>query len=283
MEVTNDIATVRVIRRAQGAGTLGFVPTMGYLHEGHLELVRRARAENDHVAVSIYVNPLQFGPSEDLSRYPRDMERDLTLLSAEGIAFVFTPDDAIMYPPGFQTKVLISEVTQPLEGARRPTHFAGVATVVAKLFNIVQPTRAYFGQKDAQQAIVIRRLARDLDFDLELIICPTVREPDGLAMSSRNKYLTAEQRAAAPALYRALQAARALWEGGVRDGMRLRGAMEDVLAAEPLARPDYVSAADPDTLREWDGAIPDGASVLLSMAVYFGQTRLIDNVMLAGA
>ena len=283
MEVTNDIATVRVIRRAQGAGTLGFVPTMGYLHEGHLELVRRARAENDHVAVSIYVNPLQFGPSEDLSRYPRDMERDLTLLSAEGIAFVFTPDDAIMYPPGFQTKVLISEVTQPLEGARRPTHFAGVATVVAKLFNIVQPTRAYFGQKDAQQAIVIRRLARDLDFDLELIICPTVREPDGLAMSSRNKYLTAEQRAAAPALYHALQAARALWEGGVRDGMRLRGAMEDVLAAEPLARPDYVSAADPDTLREWDGAIPDGASVLLSMAVYFGQTRLIDNVMLAGA
>ncbi len=283
MEVTNDIATVRAIRRAQGAGTLGFVPTMGYLHEGHLELVRRARAENDHVAVSIYVNPLQFGPSEDLSRYPRDMERDLTLLSAEGVAFVFTPDDAIMYPPGFQTKVLISEVTQPLEGARRPTHFAGVATVVAKLFNIVQPTRAYFGQKDAQQAIVIRRLARDLDFDLELIICPTVREPDGLAMSSRNKYLTAEQRAAAPALYRALQAARALWEGGVRDGMRLRGAMEDVLAAEPLARPDYVSAADPDTLREWDGAIPDGASVLLSMAVYFGQTRLIDNVMLAGA
>jgi len=283
VEVTNDIATVRAFRRAQGAGSLGFVPTMGYLHVGHLELVRRARAENDYVAVSIFVNPLQFGPSEDLSRYPRDMERDLALLRAEGVAMVFTPDDAIMYPPDFQTQVVVSEVTQPLEGARRPTHFAGVATVVAKLFNIVQPTRAYFGQKDAQQTVVVRQMARDLDFDVEIVICPTVREADGLAMSSRNKYLTAEQRAAATVLYRSLQAAQGLWDEGIRDGALLRAAMERVLAAEPLARPDYISAADPASLREWEGPIPDGAGVLLSMAVYLGQTRLIDNFLLAAA
>jgi len=283
VEVTNDIATVRAFRRAQGAGSLGFVPTMGYLHVGHLELVRRARAENDYVAVSIFVNPLQFGPSEDLSRYPRDMERDLALLRAEGVAMVFTPDDAIMYPPDFQTQVVVSEVTQPLEGARRPTHFAGVATVVAKLFNIVQPTRAYFGQKDAQQTVVVRQMARDLDFDVEIIICPTVREADGLAMSSRNKYLTTGQRAAATVLYRSLQAAKGLWDEGVHDGALLRAAMEQVLAAEPLARPDYVSAADPASLREWEGPIPDGAGVLLSMAVYLGQTRLIDNLLLAAA
>jgi pantoate--beta-alanine ligase len=281
MEVIATIEQVRTIRRQQGAATLGFVPTMGYLHEGHLELVRRARRENDLTAVSIYVNPTQFAPTEDLSRYPRDLERDLALLRAEGVAFVFTPDDTIMYPPGFQTRVRVSDLTQPLEGARRPTHFEGVTTVVAKLFNVVQPTRAYFGQKDAQQAAVIRQMARDLAFNLEVVVCPTVREADGLAMSSRNKYLNAEQRPAATALYRALQAAERLWLAGGRDANDLRDAMRAVLDAEPLAEVDYVSAADPLTLAEWPAAVPPGGGVLLSLAVRFGGTRLIDNFLLA--
>jgi pantoate--beta-alanine ligase len=256
---------------------------MGYLHEGHLELVRRARRENDHVAVSIYVNPTQFGPSEDLSRYPRDLERDLALLRAEGVAFVFAPGDATMYPPGFQTRVVIGDVTQPLEGARRPTHFEGVAVVVAKLFNIVRPTRAYFGQKDAQQTVVVRQMVRDLNFDLDIVVCPTVREPDGLAMSSRNKYLIGEQRPAATALNRALRAAERLWAGGTHHGEALRQAMLAVLAEEALAQVDYVSAADPITLSEWTADIPDDAGVLLSLAVFIGRTRLIDNVLLGPA
>ena len=280
MEVIDTIAAVRAIRRRQGTATLGFVPTMGFLHDGHLELVRRARRENDHTAVSIFVNPTQFGPTEDLSRYPRDLERDLALLRAEDVAFVFVPSEAVMYPPGFQTRVLVSGVTQPLEGARRPTHFEGVATVVAKLFNIVRPTRAYFGQKDAQQTVVVRQMVRDLNLDLDVVICPTVREADGLAMSSRNKYLEGEQRPAATVLYRSLQAAESLWLAGARDGEALRKAMQTVLAAEPLARVDYVSAADPATLTEWEGAIPPGAGVLLSLAVFVGQTRLIDNLLL---
>ena len=280
MEVVTTIEEVRAIRRQQGAATLGFVPTMGYLHEGHLELVRRARGENDHVAVSIYVNPTQFGPSEDLSRYPRDLERDLALLRAQAVAFVFVPSDATMYPPGFQTRVVIGDVTQPLEGARRPTHFEGVAVVVAKLFNIVRPTRAYFGQKDAQQTVVVRQMARDLNFDLDIVVCPTVREPDGLAMSSRNKYLIGEQRPAATALNRALRAAERLWAEGTHHGEALRQAMLAVLAEEPLAQVDYVSAADPATLTEWTADIPDGAGVLLSLAVFIGRTRLIDNVLL---
>ncbi len=281
MEVIDNVAAVRDIRRRQGALTLGFVPTMGYLHEGHLELVRRARRENNATAVSIFVNPTQFGPTEDLSRYPRDLERDLALLRAEDVAFVFTPSDASMYPPDFQTRVLVGGVTQPLEGARRPTHFEGVATVVAKLFNIVRPTRAYFGQKDAQQTVVVRQMARDLNLDLDVVVCPTVREADGLAMSSRNKYLEGEQRPAATVLYRSLRAAESLWLSGGRDGEALRNAMRAVLAAEPLARVDYVSAADPATLAEWEGAIPPQAGVLLSMAVFIGRTRLIDNFLLS--
>jgi pantoate--beta-alanine ligase len=281
VEVITTIDEVRAIRRRQGAATLGFVPTMGYLHQGHLDLVRRARAENDHVAVSIYVNPKQFGPTEDLGRYPRDLARDLALLRAEGVALVFTPSDAEMYPPGYQTRVLVTGVTQPLEGAKRPTHFEGVTTVVAKLFNILRPTRAYFGQKDAQQTVVVRQMVRDLSMDLEIVICPTTREPDGLAMSSRNKYLTAEQRAAATVLYRALRAAEALWRAGERDGEALRAAMRRVLDAEPLARVDYVSAAAPLTLEEWAGAARAGAGALLSMAVFVGQTRLIDNILLS--
>ncbi len=281
MEVVTTIEEVRAIRRQQGAATLGFVPTMGYLHEGHLELVRRARRENDHVAVSIYVNPTQFAPTEDLSRYPRDLARDLALLRAEGVTFVFAPDDATMYPPDFQTRIVISAVTQPLEGARRPTHFEGVAVVVTKLFNIVRPTRAYFGQKDAQQTVVVRQLVRDLNFDLDIIVCPTMREPDGLAMSSRNKYLVDDQRPAATVLNRALRAAERLWATGTRDGEALRRAMLAVLAEEPLAQVDYVSAADPTHLTEWATDIPSGAGVLLSLAVFVGRTRLIDNVLLA--
>ena len=279
MEVVSDIASVRALRRHYGDATLGFVPTMGYLHEGHLELVRRARRENDRVAVSIFVNPTQFGPTEDLSRYPRDLERDLALLRGEGVDFVFAPGDGVIYPPDFQSSALVRGVTQPLEGARRPTHFEGVTTVVAKLFNIVRPTRAYFGQKDAQQVVVVRQMARDLNFDLDVIVCPTVREPDGLAMSSRNKYLEG----AVEHCRRALRAAERLWNEDTRDSEALRAAMRDTLAAEPLARVDYVSAADPQTLAEYEGAIPAGAGVLLSMAVFIGRTRLIDNFNLAGA
>jgi pantoate--beta-alanine ligase len=253
---------------------------MGYLHEGHLDLVRRARAENEYVAVSIYVNPKQFGPAEDLSRYPRDLERDLALLEAEGVDFVFAPSDEQMYPAGHQTVVIVRDVSQPLEGARRPTHFEGVTTVVAKLFNIVRPTRAYFGQKDAQQVVVVQQMVRDLNFGLEIVVCPTTREADGLAMSSRNRYLSVEQRAAASVLYRALASAEALWQAGERDAERLREVMADTLASEPLARVDYVSAADATTLAEWPGWVPAGSDALLSMAVFFGQTRLIDNCRL---
>lgn len=280
MHVSGSIEDIRHIRKAHGTGTLGFVPTMGYLHDGHLALINRARSENDFVAASIYVNPMQFGPTEDLSRYPRDLQRDLQLLKAAGVDLVFTPDDAVMYPPGFQTSVIVSEVTKPLEGERRPGHFEGVTTVVAKLFNVVQPDRAYFGQKDAQQATVIRQMVRDLNFNLEIVICPTVREPDGLAMSSRNKYLDADQRQAATVLYRALKAAEAAWQHGEREPDGLRRAMLDVLKSEPLARVEYVSVADAQTLTELPDVIRSGSTVLLSIAVFFGQTRLIDNIVL---
>ncbi len=276
MDVVTTIGEVRRIRKAR-PGTWGLVPTMGYLHEGHLSLVRRARAENDHVAVSIFVNPTQFGPHEDLARYPRDLNRDLRLLEPLGVDLVLAPTVEEMYPPGFQTRVIVEDVARPLEGAARPGHFIGVATVVCKLFNIFQPDRAYFGQKDAQQAVVIRRMARDLDFDLEIIICPTVREPDGLAMSSRNVYLNPEERRAATVLFRALSAAQAAWQAGERDGDRLRERMRAVLATEPLARPDYVSIADPETLVELDRV---GERALASLAVRIGSTRLIDNLIL---
>ena len=276
MQVVRTIAEVRAIRRAL-PGTWGFVPTMGYLHEGHLSLVRRARAENDHVAVSIFVNPTQFGPHEDYNRYPRDLERDLRLLEPLGVDLVFAPSVEEMYPPGFQTWVIVEGVSRPLEGAARPGHFRGVATVVTKLFNIVQPDRAYFGQKDAQQAVVIRRMVQDLNIPVEIVVCPTVREPDGLAMSSRNTYLNPEERRAATVLFRALQATKARYEQGERDAERLREAMREVIQAEPLARLDYVSVADPETLQELD-RVEDRA--LLSLAVYIGKTRLIDNILL---
>ena len=277
MIVTDQIDEVRQHRWAAPSLTWGFVPTMGYLHAGHLSLVQLSLAGNDKTAVSIYVNPTQFAPTEDLNSYPRNLAGDLALLEEAGVDLVFTPGDALMYPPGFQTTVSLSQVTQPLEGSSRPTHFAGVATVVAKLFNIVQPTRAYFGQKDAQQTIVLRQMVRDLNFNLEMIIGPTGREADGLAMSSRNAYLSEADRAAAPVLYQALSTAQTAVANGERSGNALREMMRAMITAVPQARIDYVSAADPHTLEELE-VVEDG--VLLSTAVFFGKTRLIDNILI---
>jgi pantoate--beta-alanine ligase len=253
---------------------------MGYLHEGHLSLVRAAKAECASVVVSIFVNPTQFGPSEDLSRYPRDLPRDLELLILEKVDLVWTPTAEEMYPPGFQTWVTVEEITQPLEGSMRPGHFRGVATVVAKLFNAVRPDKAYFGQKDAQQAAVIRRMGRDLNFMLEVVVCPTWREPDGLAMSSRNVYLNPDERRAATVLYKALTAAQSAYTAGEREAENLRQIMTQTIQRQPLARLQYVSCADPDTLQEIQGAISGQA--LLSMAVFIGKTRLIDNLVVGG-
>ena len=258
-------------------GSVGLVPTMGYLHEGHLSLVRRAREQCDHVIVSIFVNPTQFGPQEDLSRYPRDLGRDRSLLEPLGTDLIWLPTAEIMYPPGFQTWVEVEEMTRPLEGARRPGHFRGVTTVVAKLFNAVQPDKAYFGQKDAQQAAVIRQMTRDLNFPLEIVVCPIVREPDGLAMSSRNVYLDPEQRKAATVLYRSLGAAKEAYEAGESNAEKLKGKMKEVLESEPLAEVQYVSCADYDTLEELETV---NGKTLLSMAVFIGKTRLIDNFVL---
>ncbi len=277
MFITKNIELVRRERWADPVKTWGFVPTMGALHEGHLSLVRCARAENHRVAASIYVNPTQFAPTEDLDAYPRQLERDLELLRAEGVDLVFIPSDAEMYPPGFQTYVSVEDITRVLEGASRPTHFRGVATVVAKLFNIVQPTRAYFGQKDAQQAMVIRQMVRDLNFNVDVVVCPIIREPDGLAMSSRNQYLHGETRTAATVLYRALMAVQSAFERGERNAEILRALMRDTIAAEKPARLDYVSIADPVTLQELDTI---SGSALCSLAVFLGNTRLIDNIIL---
>lgn len=276
MEIIDTIAAFRQARAR--FGELGLVPTMGYLHAGHLSLVRRAKAECGAVATSIFVNPTQFGPNEDLERYPRDMERDLALLRAEGVDLVFAPAAAEIYPQGFNTFIDVGGVTEMLEGAARPGHFRGVATVVCKLFMIVQPTRAYFGQKDAQQTVVVSKMIRDLNLPVEVVVCPTVREPDGLALSSRNTYLTPEQRQAATVLSRALTAAQRRYEQGERNAETLREAMHSLLAAEPLAQVEYVSAADPLTLHELEAVGPRGA--LLSLAVRIGATRLIDNVAL---
>ena len=274
MKVTGNIQQIRDIRWQDPSLTWGLVPTMGYLHEGHLSLVRRALDENDRVMVTIYVNPTQFAPTEDLSTYPRDLARDLALLQELGVNVVFTPDDSVMYPEGFQTYVNVQEVTKVLEGASRPTHFRGVTTIVAKLFNIAQPTRAYFGQKDYQQTAVLRQMVSDLNYNLEMVICPTGREADGLAMSSRNKFLSPEQRQAAPLLHKALMAGIVALQAGERDAEIIRQRVRQLIAAEPLARLDYFSVADPDSLVELDEV---GESALLSTAVFFGSTRLIDN------
>jgi len=276
MMIVTGLDELRAARRLLD-GTVGFVPTMGYLHEGHLSLIRRAKEECDHAAVSVFVNPTQFGANEDLSKYPRDLERDLNLIDPLGVDLVWTPTPEIMYPPGYQTWVEVETLTRPLEGAMRPGHFKGVTTVVAKLFNAVQPHKAYFGQKDAQQAAVIRRMTLDLNYPIEIVVCPTVREADGLAMSSRNKYLEGEDRRAAAVLFRALSAAKAAYESGERNAEQLRTIMKEVLAAEPRAKPQYVSCADADSLEELETV---ERKCLLSMAVLIGGARLIDNLTL---
>ena len=278
MKVVTTRAELRAARAA--FSTLALVPTMGYLHDGHLSLVRAAKAQGGPVAASIYVNPKQFGPSEDLATYPRDLDRDLALLEEAGCDLVWTPETQDVYPPGFDTHIDVGGVTEVLEGAHRPGHFRGVATVVNVLFNAVQPTAAYFGQKDAQQCVVLRKMVADLGMPVEIVIGSTVREPDGLAMSSRNAYLSGADREAASVLIRALRAAESAWEAGETDGGALRSAMWRVLGAEPLADVDYVSVADPDTLAELDDVDPVRGA-LASMAVRVGPPRLIDNLILA--
>ncbi|HYN70590.1 MAG TPA: pantoate--beta-alanine ligase [Candidatus Eisenbacteria bacterium] len=253
---------------------IGLVPTMGWLHEGHRALMQRARRDNATVVVTIFVNPRQFGDPSDLEQYPRDEPRDLAICESEGVDIVFAPPVDEIYPPGFDTTVSVGAIARPLEGAARPGHFDGVATVVAILFALVGAERAYFGQKDAQQLQVIRRMAADLALPTEVIACPTIRERDGLAISSRNVHLSPAERAAAAVLHRALETARARWAEGERSGEALRSTMAEVLATEPRARPDYVSVADAASLEELD--LVDGPA-LLSMAVRFGSTRLIDN------
>jgi pantoate--beta-alanine ligase len=278
MQVLETVDAFRAARRT--FGELGLVPTMGYLHAGHIALVEHARAENSAVAATIFVNPTQFGPKEDLARYPRDLPRDLQMLERAGTDLVFVPSVAEMYPEGFNTSVEVEGITCVLEGAVRPGHFKGVATVVCKLLNVADAERAYFGQKDAQQTVVVRRMVRDLNMRTHIVVVPTVREQDGLALSSRNTYLSPTERAAAPVLYRALQAVKVAWDSGERNGDRLRQIVHDVLATEPLAQPDYVSVADPETLEELSVA---GDRALVSLAVRFGRTRLIDNMMLTSA
>jgi pantoate--beta-alanine ligase len=276
MQVVRTIAEIRALRQKL-SGTVGFVPTMGYLHEGHLALVRQARRENAAVIVSIYVNPTQFGPREDFGDYPRDLDRDLELLRKEGTDIVFVPLDDEVYPPGFSSWVDVEKVTERLEGASRPGHFRGVATIVAKLFNIVQPTRAYFGQKDAQQVMAIKKMVADLNMNLEVVIVPTIRESDGLAMSSRNIYLNPKERQAATVLFKALTLAQQLRRGGKKDAEGIRRRMALLIQKEPLARVDYVSIADAETLEELN--LLDRPAVA-SLAVRIGKTRLIDNMPL---
>jgi pantoate--beta-alanine ligase len=276
MNVATTLAEFRA-RRIELDG-VGLVPTMGYLHEGHLSLVRLAQSRCRSVVASIFINPTQFAPTEDLGTYPRDLDRDLQLLEAEGVDLVLAPADSEeLYPAEFDTWVEVGAIAHRLEGASRPTHFRGVATIVSKLFNLVRPQWAFFGQKDAQQALVIRRMTQDLDFGIQLVLGPTVREPDGLAMSSRNAYLKPNERAAATVLYRSLRRVENLYEVGERDAKALRRAMREILDAEPLAVVDYVSVADIDTLEELDAV---QGSALASLAVRFGDTRLIDNTVL---
>jgi pantoate--beta-alanine ligase len=275
MKVFSEIRPLRDARWEKPVKTWGLVPTMGFLHEAHLSLVRRSQAENDATGVSIFVNPTQFNNPEDLSRYPRDLERDLALLAAEGVDLVWTPSPEVVYPPGYQTDVTIRHISRMLEGASRPGHFQGVATVVTKLFHVFEPRRAYFGQKDAQQLAVIRRLVQDLNFPIEIIPCPTVRERDGLAMSSRNVRLTPAHRSQAVCLHQALSEAEAALAAGEKKADRLKALMTGMITNAPDARIDYVSVADAETLEEVQTV---QGPVLLSLAVLFGEVRLIDNV-----
>jgi pantoate--beta-alanine ligase len=278
MKVIETIAEMKQARR-ELSGAVGLVPTMGYLHEGHLELVRQAKANNPWVVVSIFVNPTQFGPKEDFGAYPRDIPRDLKMLETVKTDFVFIPPVAEMYSPRFSTWVDVEKVTERLEGAARPGHFRGVATVCNKLFNIVAPTRAYFGQKDAQQCVVIKKMVADLNMNLEIVIVPTVREPDGLAMSSRNTYLKPDERKAAVVLYQSLNLAQQMWSQGEKDAEKIRRAMTQHIKRQPLANIDYVSIADAETLEELKEIKPPA---LVSLVVKIGRPRLLDNIILEG-
>jgi len=270
---------VSIAREVQRGGrTIGFVPTMGALHEGHLSLMREARSQCDVLVVSIFVNPTQFGPAEDFEKYPRDLNSDAALLTRERVDYLFAPTTTDIYPPGFSTYVTVEGLSEQLEGASRQGHFRGVATVVAILLNIVRPDVAFFGQKDAQQAAVLKRMVRDLAFDTRVVVLPIVREESGLALSSRNAYLSAEERRAATVLHLGLSEAESAYENGERDGARLLQQVRSAIAAEPLARVDYISLNDAETFEPLEriGERP----ALLSLAVYLGKTRLIDNMVL---
>ncbi len=273
------IESVDDITRAVGSArcdgkTIGFVPTMGFFHEGHLSLIRAARAENYLVVVSLFVNPTQFGPNEDLERYPRDRNRDVELAMGAGTDLLFIPRTEDMYPPDDCTRVVVRGLSEKLCGASRPGHFEGVATVVTKLFNMVQPHRAYFGLKDYQQTVVIRRMVKDLHLDVDIVTLPTVREDDGLALSSRNNYLSPEERRAARCLKDSLDLAERKIHEGERHGDQIRGHIRERLGREKLAAIDYVSVSDPETL---DEVTLISGDVVISLAVYIGETRLIDN------
>jgi pantoate--beta-alanine ligase len=276
MEIAYSIKEMKSLR-GKYTGTFGLVPTMGYLHEGHLQLVKNSKKENPVTVVSIYVNPTQFAPNEDFKAYPRDLDRDLSMLRSVNTDIVFIPTDAEMYPHGYNTWVNVQGITQHLEGRSRPTHFQGVTTVCNKLFNIVEPDKAYFGQKDAQQALVIQKMVRELDMNLEVIVSPTVRESDGLAMSSRNTYLTTKERPTANVLYRSLMLASEMYDKGERDAAKIKAAMTKMVGAVPGADIDYISISDIETLADVDKI---KGEVLVSMAVRIGKPRLIDNIIL---
>lgn len=277
MQVLETIATLRDARKSI-TGTVGLVPSMGYLHDGHMSLVDYARRENDVVVATIFVNPTQFAEGDDLETYPRNLPRDFGMLEAAGVDFVFTPTPDLMYPDGYQTYVTVEKVTQRLEGAQRDGHFRGVTTVVSKLFNLIQPDIAYFGQKDAQQVVTIRQFVRDLNFPLDIAICPIVREDDGLALSSRNVYLSSDERKVATVLYQAIQIVGNTYENGERNPVQLRRIAEDIINAEHLADLNYVSIANPVTLDEVTETTE--VPLLLSIAAQVGQPRLLDNCLL---
>ncbi|MFN2531899.1 MAG: pantoate--beta-alanine ligase [Pyrinomonadaceae bacterium] len=270
-------SVARKIRREQDK-TIGLVPTMGALHEGHLSLVREARRMCDVVVVSVFVNPTQFGPGEDYERYPRDLTQDTALLTDYNVDYIFAPTVDEMYGKGFSTYVTVEGLSEQLEGSSRPGHFRGVATVVTILLNVIRPDFAFFGQKDAQQALIIRRLIKDLAFDTELVVLPTVREDSGLAISSRNLYLSADEQRAAAVIHQALLDAKAAFKDGERSGARLAELVRTKIESEPRARVDYVSVTDADTMEKLDKL--DDKSILIAVAAYIGKTRLIDNTIL---
>jgi len=278
LTITSASELTALSRQARRAGKrVGFVPTMGALHQGHISLVRAARSRSDVVIASIFVNPTQFGPNEDFANYPRSLEKDSSMLAAEKTGYLFTPPVEEIYPPGAGVWVDVDGLCDRLDGRSRPGHFRGVATVVAKLFNIAQPDVAFFGQKDAAQAVVIRKMVRDLRFDVEIVVCPIVREPDGLAMSSRNSYLSVEERKQATVLSRSLMRIQELSQDGERDASRLAAAGKQVMAEEPSVRVDYYEVVNPDTL---EPVLDTSQGALVAVAAYFGSTRLIDNLVL---